>query len=173
MEPNTHKIRVVGTTRGAGAETTVTVSLAEHPPGIVYNRIADPVVIPVTRPEKEPTVATEVLLLVHTPPAGVPDNVIVLETHIVVRLVMDGLAFTVTVVVAEHPEGSVYVAVAIPALTPVTIPEADPIVATASGLMLHVPPAGVDDKVVEEPAQIVVIPVMALAPGFTVIDAVI
>src|SRR5579872_552735 len=75
MVPNTHKTLVLGTTIGAGEETTDTVSIAAHPSGMVYIIMADPGVIPVTSPEKEPTVATDILLLLHVPPVGVPVNV--------------------------------------------------------------------------------------------------
>jgi len=43
-----------------------------------------PAVIPVTTPEVVPTVAIDVALLAHVPPAGEPERVIVEPAHITV-----------------------------------------------------------------------------------------
>ena len=50
--------------------------------------------------------------------------------------------------------------VAVPAAMPVTVPVVKPIVATKGLLLVQEPPVVISDKVVEEPAQIVVVPVM-------------
>ncbi len=59
--------------------------------------------------------------------------------------------------------------VAVPPETPDTIPVAVVIVATATGLQLQVPPAGVQASSCVAPAQSVSEPVMAVGAGFTVI----
>ena len=55
---------------------------------------------------------------------------------------------------------------------PVTIPDPNPTVATAVLLLLHVPPPGVSNKLVVNPAQTVSVPVMAFGNGSTVTTAV-
>ncbi len=50
--------------------------------------------------------------------------------------------------------------VEVPAATPVTIPDAEPIVATAGVLLLQVPPVVVLDNVVVAPMHVVSVPVI-------------
>ena len=61
-----------------------------------------------------------------------------------------------------------------PFVTPVITPVVDPIVAIAVLLLTHVPPAEASATVTEEPAQTVVIPVIADGNGLTVneVDAI-
>lgn len=54
-----------------GIGLTVTTIEAKHPDGIVYIIVTTPAETPVNIPESDPIVATDVLLLVHTPPGGV------------------------------------------------------------------------------------------------------
>ena len=61
--------------------------------------------------------------------------------------------------------------VAVPAATPVTIPDV-PIVATPVLLLAHVPPLVVEDRVVVDPAHTEVVPVIAAGSAFTVTVAV-
>ena len=49
---------------------------------------------------------------------------------------------------------------AIPALAPVTIPDEEPTVATAMGLDVHTPPAGLPVSVMDDPTQTLVGPVI-------------
>ncbi len=49
---------------------------------------------------------------------------------------------------------------AVPAVSPLTIPDDEPTVATAVLLLLHVPPVTAWFKVVDDPVQIAVLPVM-------------
>ena len=59
---------------------------------------------PVTMPVNEPTVATEVVPLVHVPPASTSDNVVVCPAHITnVPEIAVGKGFTVTIVVIIQP----------------------------------------------------------------------
>ena len=61
--------------------------------------------------------------------------------------------------------------VEVPTSAPVTMPVLEPMVALPL-LLLHVPPAGVEFKVVVVPAQIVVIPVIGVGVILTVTTAV-
>lgn len=56
----------------------------------------------------------------------------------------------------------------IPADTPVTTPVELPIVASAILLLVHVPPEGVEDKVVADPMQTFNVPVMVDGVWLTV-----
>ena len=66
-----------------------------------------PEVIPVTIPVPGATVASEVLLLVHVPPAGVEFKVVVSPTQIaVVPVKAVGVGLTTTVAVVVQPVGN-------------------------------------------------------------------
>jgi hypothetical protein len=58
--------------------------------------------------------------------------------------------------------------VAKPLATPVTIPDAEPTVATEPLLVVHTPPVALLLKVVVPPAVTVAVPVLAESPVFTV-----
>jgi hypothetical protein len=58
--------------------------------------------------------------------------------------------------------------VAVPLVTPVTTPDAELTDAIVVLLLLHAPPGVASERVVVEPAQIEVEPVMDKGPGFTV-----
>jgi hypothetical protein len=58
--------------------------------------------------------------------------------------------------------------VAIPAATPLTTPVPPPTVAIAVLLLVHVPPAGAEVSVVEDPTHIAADPEIADGSGFTV-----
>lgn len=109
--------------------------------------------IPVTTPEDEPTVAIDVLALVHIPPVGEAGNVRVLPTHTCapVDIPITGVGFTVIVVVAKQPVDNIYVITTVPADTPVTTPDDEPTTAIDVLLLLQVPPDG-------EPASVIVLP---------------
>jgi len=96
------------------------------------------------------------LLLVHTPPVGVAVKATVLPAHTTVPTVepdITGVGLTVTMVVAKQPLGIVYVITAVPGLTPVTMPEAEPTVAIPGDPDVHVPPDGVPVRLVVDPTQ--------------------
>jgi hypothetical protein len=106
---------------------------------IVGNPAATPVTIPVD--PVPPTVACEVLLLLQLPPgASVSVMVDPWQTE-VGPLMADGDEFTVTLAIAVvQPVLNPYVILAVPALIPVTTPEADPTTATLEFELVHVPP---------------------------------
>jgi hypothetical protein len=60
------------------------------------------------------------------------------------------------------------VIIAVPAVIPVTAPEADPIEAIAVLLLLQVPPPAISESVVVKLWQTLKVPVMGLGKGFTV-----
>jgi len=64
--------------------------------------------MPVTIPDDDPTTASDVLLLLHVPPPGVPVKVVVCPVHTVERPVIgDGVELTVIAVVVKQPVGNV------------------------------------------------------------------
>jgi len=69
--------------------------------------------------------------------------------------------------VIAQPVARVYVTVAGPVATPVTIPEAEPTVAIETSAVLQVPPP-TSVNVVVDPTQIPVAPVIGVGNGFTV-----
>jgi len=100
-------IAIVPVITPGDATMTITVD-AEHPVGSVYVITTVPGKIVVTIPLEDPTVAMVTLLLVHTPPVGVPVKVTVLPAQTVVPTVEPrilGVGFTVTTVVAKQPLG--------------------------------------------------------------------
>ena len=66
----------------------------------MYEIVAVPADTPVTTPVKAPIVATEVLEHVQVPPVMASDNVVVPPVPtVVLPIIADGIAFTVTVLV--------------------------------------------------------------------------
>ena len=127
---------------------------------------------PVTTPDEEPIVETEVLLLLHVPPPLLVNSIVAVTHTDVGPVIADGSGFTVMVVTAAQPDAGIYVIVAVPAETPVAIPEPDPIVAMLVALLLHVPPLIGLLSVVLPPMHIWVVPVIAGDGGVTVITPV-
>ena len=83
-----------------------------------------PPATPVKIPLEEPTVATEPLLLLHTPAPALPPSTVGVPGQIAALMpLIVGRLFTVTVVVTLQPEISSYVIIAVPGATPVTTPE--------------------------------------------------
>ncbi len=128
-----------------------------------------------TKPDDEPTVATEVLDDDQVPPSTVLESVVVFPEHIAVLPLMvpavgDVVMVTLVVVIAVPQDvGTEYDIVAVPATMPVTTPDAL-IVATDVLDEAHVPPLTVLDSVDVRPVHIDVVPdiVPALGAGFTV-----
>jgi hypothetical protein len=151
-----------------GAAITVTGFVTKHP-ATVYVMLAVPVPVPVTIPVL-PTVATEVLLLAQVPPGVALDNESVVPMQINAPpegLIAAGLPLTDTVDVTKQV-ALAYVIIAVPTVTPVTIPVDEPMVATDVLLLLHVPPPVALDNVVVAPTQTDNVPVIAAGNEFTV-----
>jgi len=129
-----------------------------------------PAAIPLTRPVFEPTVASNVLLLVHVPPPELFVSVVVAPTHTVLAPpIVAGEVFTVTLVTAKQPEGTVYVMSGVPAETPLTAPLPAPTVASPVFELLHTPPPVPLANIVVRPVQTTGVPVLAAGVVFTVI----
>lgn len=80
-----------------------------------------------------------------------------------------GEASTVIERVRRQPVDNVYVTVAAPAATPVTVPVDPPIVATVAGVMVHRPPPPVvSDNVAVAPTHTVLLPTIMPGRGLTV-----
>ena len=133
--------------------------------------VAVPAAMPETTPVDEPIDATDGLLELHEPPASESDKVMVEPAHNVVGPVIgSGNTFTFTVVVIKHPvETSVYEIYAIPVVPPVTMPVADPTVATDGLLLLQVPPGLASLNVIVVAEHNMPPPIIADGGGFTVI----
>src|SRR5947209_4732202 len=106
-----------------------------------------PAATPLSMPVPDPMVAVPVLTLVHVPPEVASVSVVIPPTHATgVPVIAAGTALIVSVAVLKQPPGIVYVITGVPDDKVVTIPVAEPIVAIAGLLLVHVPPA-VEDSV--------------------------
>ena len=127
---------------------------------------AVPVATEMTRPEV-PTVATEVVLLLHVPPAVASVNWDEeLAQIVVLPEIAAGAANTVTVLVTHNAPQLfriVYVMAEVPTATPVSTPESEPIVATATVAELHMPALAISDSCIVDPLHTVAGPV--IGPG--------
>ena len=137
-----------------GLTVSVCDALTElpQPPLMVYVMLEVPEVAAVTTPVDEPTVATAVVPLVHTPlplpPRFTPAALYVAELPIHNGLVPDteviamlGLIVTVCEALTELPQPPliVYVMLEVPEVTPVTTPVDEPTVATDVVPLVHTP----------------------------------
>jgi hypothetical protein len=123
-----------------GCAFTVIVFATAVPQPVVY----DIVVVPAAIAEPVPAllmVATAVLLLLHVPKLAVLVSVaFVPEQSTLVPLIADGMALTVTVLIAEQAPFE-YDIVVVPIVIPVNDPVVALIVAIPVLLLLHVPPS--------------------------------
>ena len=114
-----------------------------------------------------------VLAVLHMPPVIASLNCDTSPLHnVVVPLIAPavGKGLTVTFVFREQPVGNIYVIVEEPEETPLTTPVPDTTVATELVELLHVPLPVASLKVVVEPTQTVVLPVILAGKGLTVKD---
>ena len=131
---------------------------------------AVPVATPVTKPVPPPTVATDGLPLLHTPPVGDALNKDVYPVHIE-RLPVIGPVrpLTVTGNTAKQPVPTVYVILATPPDRPVTNPDAGTTLAMPGAPDVHVPPGVVLVSMVVAPTHIVDVPLITpIVPTVTV-----
>ncbi len=87
---------------GAVAALTVKTAVLVQPKVDVYVMTAVPAETPATAPLIDPKLTLE-LVVDHVPPPGVPVSVVVPPMQVLSVPVIDGDAFTVTVVVAAQP----------------------------------------------------------------------
>jgi hypothetical protein len=130
------------------------------------------VAVPADTAETTPallTVATAALLLLQAPPEIELLRLAVEPAHKIAEpLIADGAVLTVIVFVTIQLVPVEYVIVALPALTPLTMPLTTSTVATDVLLLLHVPPVDVLVSAIVEPAQTVLLPPIAAGAAFTV-----
>ena len=159
---------VDGPVMGAGVLSTVTVVEEEQPVAInLYVIVAVPGEEPPKIPVVTPTGATPILFELQVPPGVTSLSVAVSPTHTCVGPVMAaGSGLTVNDSVDEQPL-LVFEIVVLPAVTPVTTPVEEPIVATAGLLLDHVPPP-VHANVMALPIHTESPLVIAPGVGFTV-----
>ena len=128
-----------------------------------------PALTAVTSPVALFTVATEPLLLLHTPPKSELPSVVLLPAQIEnVPLIAPGSGLTVTTCVCWQPVvANMYVIAARPAVPPVTTPVGD-IDATDASPLIQSPPGVKSYRSVVEPEHTVAVPEIACGSGFTV-----
>jgi hypothetical protein len=154
---------------GEGVVPTVIGLTAKQPVGSVYEMTVTPPVTPVTMPVDEPTPAMPEMLERHVPPPVISESVVVSpEQTIEAPVIAAGKGFIVTVVAVLQPVGSIYDMIAVPAETPVTMPEILPTTAMPVDAELHRPPEVASVSVVVRPVQIAVVPAMATGGVLTV-----
>jgi hypothetical protein len=151
----------------AGTGLTVTTVVDMQPVPSMYVIIDVPPETPVTTPVEEPIAALPLLLL-QVPPDEVLLRVVVSPAQTtVVPDIVAGNGFTVTVVTMMQPVPRVYVIAAVPNEAPVATPDDEPIV-TFALLLLHMPPVTALLRLVVEPRQTDVGPVIPAGKGLTV-----
>jgi hypothetical protein len=127
-----------------------------------------PAATPHAVPAELPMVATDVLLLLHVPPAVASLRVVQVPAHmVVVPMIAAGNGLTVATIVVVQPPLMVYEIVAVPAEMPQSVPVL-PMVATDTLLLLQVPPDMASLSVVQRPAQTDGTPLMAAGAGKTI-----
>jgi hypothetical protein len=133
---------------------TVIVVMLMQPVAAVKVITDVPPANPVTMPEPDATVATVGTLLVHAPPEPLLRVVVAAEHTIVVPVIGGGNGNTEIVAVMVHPPDPVeYVTATVPAVIPLTMPEAEPIVIPDEEAVLQLPPNDALLNVIVEPTQ--------------------
>ncbi len=151
----------------AGTGYVVATTVVTQPSQVVNDIKEVPPATPVTVPSVA-TVATAVLLLLHVPHDDDDDNVVVEPAHVLAVPDIDAGVFTVTTALIWQPDEIVYVIVAVPGATPVTMPEETPTVATDVLSLVHdTPPLVALLSAVVEPWQTVNVPPIAAGSGLT------
>jgi hypothetical protein len=93
---------------GAGAALTVSTRVTLQPVGNSYTMVTIPDATPVTTPEDEPTIAIEVLLLLHAPPGVALLSAVVKPGQtLAVPNIAAGTGLIEICLVEMHPPGSV------------------------------------------------------------------
>jgi len=104
VEAVPHTWNVPAIDAGAGTVFTDKSAVVLQPVGNLYVIVVVPLITPVTIPVEEPTVATEVVLLVQVPPGEASVSATVAPSQIAaIAPITAGIAFTVNVCFAEQP----------------------------------------------------------------------
>lgn len=161
------KQTVLGPAIGDNAAVTVTCLVTKQPAPRLYVIVATPGDTPVTKPGPVPIAATVELEDDQVPPAGeLLINTVLVAQIKLVPTIGEGDAETVILLVVLQPP-AVYVMIAKPALTGVTMPDVSPTVAIPGEPLVQVPPGGVPANVITEPIQAVAGP-ETIGAAFTV-----
>jgi hypothetical protein len=116
-----------------------------------------------------PIVATNILLLLHVPPAVASAWVTVVPLHNTFGpVIASGVANTVMTALAVQPSGRAVTIVAVPANTPVTTPVVAPTLAMVVGVLLQVIPVVTSLNVMVEPSHTDDGPVIGAGVALTV-----
>jgi hypothetical protein len=130
-----------------------------------------PAAEPPTMPDELPTVAIAGLLLIHVPPVVEFESEIVAPAQTPVAPVIKpalGMSVMLTACVSTavpHILVTEYDMMAVPVVTPPTMPDKIPTVATGGLLLVHVPPVAALVKEADVPGQRVVGPIIDPALG--------
>lgn len=142
-------------------------AVTKQPLVFVYAKVLVPDETPVSKPVDEPILATGGEDELHVPP-GVPlyNNELAPAQIVETPAIADGKALIVSIAVVVQPVLSWQVIVAVPGLTPVTIPVDEPIVAIGILLLVQLPGVALPN-VALVPEQILPEPVTGV-PALTV-----
>lgn len=163
-----HKGIVPATLGAEGNGFTVTIAVLLQPvAGIAYVITDVPGVNPITTPVVL-VVAIVALPLLHTPPVLRSYRPIVAPAHSEnVPTMAEGNGFVVTIVLILQPVAeAIYVITEVPGDAPVTVPDAEPMVAIAVLLLLQAPAPS--RNTVVAPTHTLVMPLIAAGKGLTV-----
>jgi len=119
-----------------------------------------PELTPVTIPDREPTVAIEGLVLVHTPPSDVSIRCVVCPWHTTRLPSIGDIGLMTTGLTLTQPEPPPYEMITVPDAIPHTMPVDEPIVAMEGVALLHTPPDVASNNVAQPPTQTSVGPVI-------------
>ena len=126
-----------------------------------------PAIIPVTTPELLMLPVAGALLL-QVPPSAESVSGVVCPTQTTGVPDMGKIGFTTTAAITGVQVPIVYEMITVPDEIPVTIPEAEPIVAIEVILLPQAPPGTASLQVVVEPTHTFKVPVIGAGPGETV-----
>jgi hypothetical protein len=152
-----------------GAGLTVTTAVALHPVAEIVT-VTTPV--PALSPVTTPDASTEIVPLdvLQVTPVVVVLSVVVAPTQTLsVPVIAAGFGLMVTIAEVVQPVGPVATTVAVPGATPVTIPVVAPTTTVPEpGIVVHVTPVVVDERVILAPTHTLPGPVIVAGAELTV-----
>ncbi len=153
-----------------GVAFTLIVAVVGVPQPFIKLTVVVPSETPVITPVVLPAVAIEVLDVDQVPPVALLESVVVPPIPQTSKDpdIVPGAPFIVTMRMDAGAHPFEYVIVDVPADTPVTIPVADPTVATPVAELLHVPPVVALANVVVPLIHVEAVPVIAAGAATTV-----
>ena len=128
--------------------------------------VSSPITLAVTTPVDE-LIAALLLLALHTPPVAASLSAVVKPRHALRMPVIGANGFTVTTTLVVQPAADVPIIVAVPAVTPVTIPVIELTVATAVLPLVKVTPGVASLSDVVKPTHTLGVPSILVGSAFT------